>query len=232
MAANRELSLAKQEIKRLAYVDAVTLIPNKRAFDLAVTREIEDSPRQQSPLAVVIADVDRFKQFNELYGYLEGDACLASLGTAIAQNISRPGDFCARYGGEESAIVLPDTDLEDALQLIEGIRESIQDLALSHSGKSAGVVTMSFGISAVETVPVGIDIDVIRKLIIQIQDADEALYQAKSSGRNKIVARGFGIDRKLRNNSIDDEPVASARVRAGLRRPRSLRCRSRGPTPP
>ncbi|WP_373465516.1 diguanylate cyclase [Agrobacterium larrymoorei] len=191
---------------------------------------MEDSPRQQSPLAVVIADVDRFKQFNDLYGHLEGDACLASLGTAIAQNISRLGDFCARYGGEEFAIVLPETDLGGALQLTEGIRESIQNLALVHSENSTGFVTMSFGISVVETMPFGLDIDVSRKLIMQ--DADEALYPGEKFGQEQNCRSRLGIDRKQQNNSIDDEPVASARVRAGLRRPRSLRCRSRGPTPP
>lgn len=185
IAANLELNLAKQEIERLAYVDAVTLLPNRRAFEIAITREIGNSRRQQSPLAVVMADVDRFKQFNDLYGHLQGDACLAAIGKQLSENVRRPGDFCGRYGGEEFVIVLPQTDLSGAARLVESLRQSIQDLGLPHSGGSSGVVTMSFGISCVEFVPRDIETETLRKLMVE--RADQALYKAKALGRNTSV---------------------------------------------
>jgi len=188
VVANQELNLAKQEIERLAYVDAVTLIPNRRAFDIAITREIGISRRQKSPLTVVMADVDFFKRYNDLYGHLEGDACLAAVAAVISGNLRRPSDFCARYGGEEFVIILAQTGPDGAFRLIEHVRESIQNLALPHSENSSGIVTMSFGISGIESVPKEVDTDFVRELLIE--QADQARYKAKASGRNRVAVGG------------------------------------------
>ena len=189
LATHHDLLRAKDRIEKLAYTDTLTNLPNRRGFDTVIEREIGNSRRRQSALALVLADVDCFKQFNDLYGHVAGDECLAHVARVIAGGLRRPTDFCARYGGEEFVILLPQTEPAGAIHLMERLRQDIQRLGVPHSGHSAGVVTASFGIAGARYVPRSMSADTARRLLLE--HADAALYQAKESGRNNVTSGGL-----------------------------------------
>lgn len=191
VAAHQELVRAKRQIEKLAHTDTLTNLPNRRGFDAAITREIRLSRRRSSPLALALIDVDVFKLYNDIYGHVAGDICLASVAGVIAKGIRRPGDFSARYGGEEFVVILPQTEIAGALRVAENLRRSIHALNLPHRGHTAGVVTASFGVAATLQVPRDISADEATRLLLE--RADEALYKAKESGRNCIVNGGIAF---------------------------------------
>lgn len=165
----RDLARQANAYKDLAYTDALSGLPNRRAFEdrAARLRDFSDA----KPLAVLMMDLDGFKQVNDLEGHEAGDRILASMARAIARGL-REGDFVARLGGDEFAALLPRTNLEEAETLAERLRASVQD-----AGSSASV-TSSFGVAMLE--------DDVRRALLR---ADVALYEAKNSGRN-MVRRG------------------------------------------
>jgi diguanylate cyclase (GGDEF)-like protein len=165
----RDLARQANAYKDLAYTDALSGLPNRRAFEdrAARLRDFSDA----KPLAVLMMDLDGFKQVNDLEGHEAGDRILASMARAIAGGL-REGDFVARLGGDEFAALLPRTNLEEAESLAERVRASVQD-----AGSSASV-TSSFGVAMLE--------DDVRRALLR---ADVALYEAKNSGRN-MVRRG------------------------------------------
>ena len=165
----RDLARQANAYKDMAYTDTLSGLPNRRAFEdrAARLRDFSDA----KPLAVLMMDLDGFKQVNDLEGHEAGDRILASMARAIAGGL-REGDFVARLGGDEFAALLPRTNLEEAESLAERLRASVQDAG------SAASVTSSFGVAMLE--------DDVRRALLR---ADVALYEAKNSGRN-MVRRG------------------------------------------
>jgi diguanylate cyclase (GGDEF)-like protein len=138
--------------------------------------------RTENPLALVMIDVDCFKQYNDIYGHPAGDECLRRISEVIKASKNRPGDLATRYGGEELAVLLPDTNLAGAIAVAEKIRVAIYNLHIEYPQGPAGVVTISAGVDAF--VPVR-DGNIPFELV---QAADKALYAAKSSGRNRVCS--------------------------------------------
>ena len=161
------------ELQRLANFDALTGIYNRRKFRELLDNELERARRYHQPLSVVLMDIDHFKKINDQHGHGEGDRVLESI-AALLRNHLRKSDFYARWGGEEFIIMMTHTDLRTALQVAEKIRQLLSGIKY---GNSAGVVTASFGISSLVS---------DEKVNSLIKRADDALYDAKHSGRNCI----------------------------------------------
>jgi diguanylate cyclase (GGDEF)-like protein/PAS domain S-box-containing protein len=178
-AVEDELAEANRRLRALAGQDSLTGLANRRAFDEALAREHLRSRRDETPLGLIMIDVDHFKRFNDLYGHLAGDDCLRCVGAAIGEAVLRPGDLAARYGGEEFAVLLPDTDEAGAAVTAERIREAILGLQIRHAANLNEVVTISAGVASLTCA----DIEADRV----IEAADRALYCAKDSGRNTVA---------------------------------------------
>jgi diguanylate cyclase (GGDEF)-like protein len=175
-------------LQRLVRVDGLTGLLNRRGFDELLEREFRVAQRQQQPLALILADIDFFKAFNDHYGHQGGDDCLRRVSEAVMAALWRPGDQAARYGGEEIAVVLPDTDLDGALVIAERVRSVIADLSLPHVGSPIGFVTISAGVCAVLPWHLG-QIQAAGKTASElVEAADRALYVSKRQGRNQVNA--------------------------------------------
>ncbi|MGC5703679.1 GGDEF domain-containing protein [Pseudomonas sp. NFXW11] len=175
----RRRHCAEQELARLASVDALSGLANRRTLDQTLAREWARAQRSGKPLALLMIDIDHFKQFNDRFGHPLGDQALRAVAQNIAACVQRPADLAARYGGEEFAVILPDTDSAGASQLAEKIRAQIQDLpAVS---PQASTLTVSIGINCWSGAP-GASLDEL------LGHADKALYQAKHAGRNRVVS--------------------------------------------
>jgi diguanylate cyclase (GGDEF)-like protein len=171
-------------LERMAFLDGLTEIPNRRAFDTALHKEWNRAKRAAIPLAMIMMDVDKFKQYNDHYGHTAGDDCLKQLAATLAGVIRRPGDMVARYGGEEFCALLIDTDLQGAVKVAEKFRARVELLQIKHNfSVPAPVVTISVGVAAI--IP-DRDEDV-SPLTLQEQ-ADSKLYLAKEAGRNRIMS--------------------------------------------
>ena len=169
------------ELKRLASIDYLTQIPNRRTFDEFLGREWNRARREQTTLSIAMLDLDFFKHYNDHYGHTAGDECLQAIAATITNALRRPADFCARYGGEEFVVILPNTDSEGAIKVLEAIRQSVMALSISHGFSSAAAtITVSIGYTSISPAD---DISPASAL----NYADKALYQAKLQGRNQIV---------------------------------------------
>ena len=181
VALTRKLDEANRELTRLSAFDGLTGIANRRTFDATLSREWRRSARSGAPIALMVVDVDCFKQFNDAYGHQVGDECLKAVARALAGGTRRPVDLVARYGGEEFAVVLPDTDAQGAAIVAEAMRSAVEALAITHRHSTAArVVTVSVGIAV--TRPERSDDGGFATLLAR---ADEALYRAKRDGRNR-----------------------------------------------
>jgi len=179
--SEEQLARANEELRRLAALDGLTGIANRRRFDEAIRVEWQRGWRQRSPLSLLLCDVDSFKLYNDHFGHPAGDLCLKKAASVLTGQLKRPADLAARYGGEEFAILLPDTDLAGALVLAESCRSQLEHLSLPHPQTDCGAVTMSIGAACLVPGETG-------SMEQLIADADNALYQAKRDGRNRIVA--------------------------------------------
>lgn len=185
--AEENLSAANAELAALAATDGLTGIPNRRAFDSALEVEWRRAQRDETPLALLMIDVDHFKIFNDFYGHLLGDDCLKRLAETIRAAMHRGGDLVARFGGEEFTALLPLTSAAGALEVAERIHALVRDLAIPHELVSAGQVTLSIGIA----IQAERRYDDIATLLI---GADSALYAAKRRGRNcTFIVSGPGM---------------------------------------
>ncbi|TVQ08796.1 MAG: diguanylate cyclase [Leptolyngbya sp. DLM2.Bin27] len=179
---NHKLQIVNAELNRLATVDGLTQIANRRSFDQALDLEWQRARRQQKLLALILCDIDYFKPYNDNYGHLAGDDCLRQVAQVLGMAMRRSGDLAARYGGEEFVLLLPDTDLDGALQVVESIQTTLAERRLPHAYSEIGpVLTLSFGLvchrpAVKEHSP--------RELVHR---ADLALYEAKAQGRNRYV---------------------------------------------
>ncbi|WP_175909478.1 sensor domain-containing diguanylate cyclase [Burkholderia sp. BCC1640] len=172
---------AESELVLLARTDGLTGLNNRRSFAEVLDREWRRARRARSVFSLLFVDVDRFKAYNDTYGHQAGDDALAAVARCIGDNIRRPADTAARYGGEEFVVLLPDTSEPGAAQIAERIRAAIDGLPLEHAGSEHGHVTASIGL-AIWTPEHDAEADAV------IKAADEALYYAKATGRNKVVA--------------------------------------------
>ena len=167
-----------ETVERQAVTDELTGLANARAFRSILEREIERSRRFRSPLALVMVDLDDFKQVNDTHGHQQGDEVLASV-ASVLRDFSRDLDAPARYGGEELAVVLPQTDAEGAARLAERMREAVERLRVpSVDGGAPLGVTASFGVASVPDSAGG------REELVAAADA--ALYRAKRGGKNRV----------------------------------------------
>jgi len=170
-----------QELKIISTKDGLTGINNRRRFDEALHDEWYRAFRLSKPLSLIMCDVDKFKEYNDTYGHLEGDKCLTKIAHIIDSYARRAGDLAARYGGEEFALILPNAGQEHAEKIAEQMRVAIADLDLPHSASPvANFVTASFGIHTIAP-----DKYFLPETLIDF--ADKALYQAKEQGRNGVV---------------------------------------------
>ncbi|AIO31309.1 diguanylate cyclase [Burkholderia pseudomultivorans] len=172
---------AESELILLARTDGLTGLDNRRSFGEVLDREWRRARRMRSVFSLLFVDVDRFKAYNDTYGHQAGDDALAAVARCIGDSIRRPADVAARYGGEEFVVLLPDTSENGAAQIAERIRLAINELGLEHAGSEYGRVTASIGLAS-WTPEHDDDPGAI------IKAADEALYYAKATGRNKISA--------------------------------------------
>ena len=167
-------------LESLAHIDSLTNIANRRRLDHALHLEWRRCQRAGAPLALLMIDIDAFKAYNDHFGHGQGDVCLRRVADCLAAGIQRPGDLIARFGGEEFAILLPETDLAAAAQIGERLREQIEAKRIPHApAQKYEVVTISVGCAAV--LP-----DESMKFQDLIDKADRNLYTAKHSGRNRI----------------------------------------------
>jgi diguanylate cyclase (GGDEF)-like protein len=172
--------LAQKEIERLSLTDQLTGLANRRLMEKVLRREWNRCRRDGNPLGVLMADIDFFKAFNDTYGHQAGDECLRKVGETLQGMARRSGDLAARYGGEEFLMILPNTNIAGVAEIAETIRTSIEHLGMKNKAALNQTLTVSLG--AASTIPS--DHTSVRSLI---KAADDALYQAKSQGRNRLV---------------------------------------------
>lgn len=176
------LKFANQELEQLAHIDSLTNLANRRKFREHLTYCIFESRRRAEPLTLIMADIDFFKKYNDHYGHIFGDRCLAQVAQEMKQHCQRNTDLIARYGGEEFAIVLINTDTHEACRIAESIRKGIHNLAIPHENSDiSSYVTLSLGIFS--STPLSDEHDYDWFII----EADRRLYDAKYAGRNQSI---------------------------------------------
>jgi diguanylate cyclase (GGDEF)-like protein len=180
------LTLKRQgdQLRRWSMLDGLTGIANRRAFDLALDTEWERAQKRGESLGLVLCDIDYFKLYNDFYGHPSGDACLQSVAAVLRDGATNPYDVVARYGGEEFALLLPGVEAADAAQVAQRLCAAVSALEAPHAGSHVSShVTLSLGVATITPGP-GLHPGVL------VRAADEALYQAKEEGRNRVVLAG------------------------------------------
>jgi diguanylate cyclase (GGDEF)-like protein/PAS domain S-box-containing protein len=183
-AAEEQVAALNRELAAQANTDALTGLANRRRFDERLGQEWLRAVREGTPLSLLMIDVDRFKAFNDRYGHQQGDQCLRALAVAMVRCARRPADVVARYGGEEMVILLPDTDVAGAFDLAERVRAAIEATGVEHAGNPPALVaTASIGVATMLPV-LQANANGAPALV---EAADGALYEAKRTGRNRVV---------------------------------------------
>jgi diguanylate cyclase (GGDEF)-like protein len=202
-----DLKTANQKLQRMAVIDGLTEVANRRLFDLQLASEWRRMLRTGQPLALLLCDVDHFKAYNDNYGHLAGDDCLRMVARTIAASVRRGGDLVARYGGEEFAVILTTTDSDGGQKVAEQLRQAVENLNIPHDHSPvAPRVTVSLGVASM--VPTR---STQAKQLVELADA--ALYDAKSRGRNQVATRAHSAmtaDR-LRPADVGRTPRATDR---------------------
>lgn len=181
------LKKANLELQRLATLDELTGVANRRQFNQYLNKEWRRLARENLPLSLIMCDIDYFKKYNDTYGHLAGDFCLQQVAQVISHTIKRPGDIVARYGGEEFVIILPNTNGKGALKVAENIRKEIENLKIIHAESAVNkYITLSAGVASL--IP---QHQFDTTLLIAV--ADKALYEAKKKGRNQAVIKNFEL---------------------------------------
>lgn len=180
------LETANKELKRLNALDGLTLIANRCCFDEFLIEKWYRLAQEQQPLSLIFADVDYFKNYNDHYGHLAGDECLRQIAQGIDKIVKDSSYLVARYGGEEFVILLPNVQVKETIQIAENIKKTILLLKIVHAKSPINdYVSLSMGIASL--IP---DQNLYPEQLVKM--ADEALYQAKYQGRNRIVVMGNG----------------------------------------
>jgi diguanylate cyclase (GGDEF)-like protein len=171
-------------LRELTLTDALTGVANRRAFDERLLAEWRRCARSQMPIALILVDIDHFKNFNDAYGHQAGDACLKKAGEAMARAAKRPQDMLARYGGEEFALLLPYEDVGGAETVARRVLDEIALLAIPHERSSVGpTLTVSMGVASLTPN------DKVEPAVL-VRAADALLYDAKAGGRNQFKSGG------------------------------------------
>ena len=172
----------EDELQRLSTYDYLTQIPNRRSFYNALNREWDRAKRERQSLSLAVVDIDFFRSYNDCYGYIAGDYCLQAVAGAMNKTLRRPADFCARFGGDEFVIVLPNTDPQGARIVLESVKHAVQELKISHAVSTVDkFVTISVGIAASSPANDSMDSDNL------LRRADKALYKAKKQEIERVV---------------------------------------------
>jgi diguanylate cyclase (GGDEF)-like protein len=174
-----QLQQANDHLQRLSYVDALTGIANRRHFEEILEVEWRRAFRVRTPMTLLMLDIDAFKLYNDAFGHRAGDACLTRVAKVLDESVKRAGDLMARYGGEEFAAVLAATDEAGGAEVAERLRAAVEQLAIKRGDDPTKVVTISIGVAA------GIPGEV-STLETLLSAADQALYEAKRAGRNRV----------------------------------------------
>ena len=191
----KELEQANEELEKIAMVDGLTAIANRRQFDFILQKEWQRKVREKHEMALILCDIDYFKKYNDTYGHISGDDCLRKVAQCIESTLKRPGDLAARYGGEEFAVILPHTSIEGALKLAEDIRKAVMALKIPHSQSNISrYVSLSIGVSS--TVP-----SWYLSPTSLVEGADYALYMSKQNGRNQVT-RDVNTSPSKKNKSV------------------------------
>ncbi len=180
VATHLEVVRQRRMLEHLAHMDGLTELANRRRFDEVYESEWQRASRHAHTISVALLDIDCFKQYNDHYGHPAGDRTLRAVARVARNAMRRPCDVAARYGGEELAILMPETDAAQALYVAEGIREAVAQLLIPHQQSIASpVVTVSIGGA---TLPLGGQ----ESAAVLFEAADTALYRAKEAGRNRV----------------------------------------------
>jgi diguanylate cyclase (GGDEF)-like protein len=177
---------SQQQLNNIARVDALTSVCNRREFDMRLLAEWGRGARSDNTLALLMIDVDKFKEYNDHHGHLRGDDCLVAVAQILENCMQRPGDLIARYGGEEFVALLPQAELDGALKVAQDCLDGVLAAKIPHVTSSvAPYVTVSIGVAAM--LPI-----YEKSCTLLIEQADIALYQAKQGGRNRICRFDYG----------------------------------------
>jgi diguanylate cyclase (GGDEF)-like protein/PAS domain S-box-containing protein len=177
--AEHELKRAYAALEALVVTDPLTRLANRRSFDQCLAHEWRRAMREAIPLSLLILDADWFKSYNDTYGHPRGDSCLKQIAESVLDVVTRPGDLVARIGGEEFAIILPNTPNQGAMQVAELICASLRRRKVPHRSNPTGYVSISIGCATI--VPT-----MGQQASTLMQQADQALYAAKHAGRNQV----------------------------------------------
>jgi len=178
------LKRANRKLEKLATIDGLTQLANRRTFDITLEKEWRRMRRSRQPLSVILSDIDYFKRFNDHYGHQEGDDCLKAVAGGIKNCLHRPADLAARYGGEEFVVVLPNTPSDGAKYVAETIRAAIAALQYAHARSEVeAFVTLSLGVATIVPSSEDADAEDLVKM------ADKALYESKEAGRNLVTVK-------------------------------------------
>ncbi|GGH15791.1 sensor domain-containing diguanylate cyclase [Silvibacterium dinghuense] len=175
-----EITRAYRQANELAAHDHTTGIPNRRAFDLELQREWHRAVREQGSISLLMIDIDHFKAYNDYYGHIAGDQCLAAVAALLSRSMMRSSDFVARYGGEEFAVLLPGSHGEGTAIIASLFHQAVRNAAIPHGQSPLTVITVSIGVATLHPVRTMHHSELILA-------ADTALYQAKREGRNRVV---------------------------------------------
>jgi diguanylate cyclase (GGDEF)-like protein len=192
-----ELQSIQAELLQQANTDQLTRIPNRRQYDQTFKKEWRRCTREDLPISMLLIDVDYFKKYNDRFGHSRGDDCLLSVANRLGSISRRPGDIAARHGGEEFAVLLPNTSLENAMMLADRFRVSIERLGIEHPDSEYNVLTVSIGVSSCDPMQRDNTSDVVYPAML-MNSADNAMYLAKRQGRNRIATQGCG-EQKIAN---------------------------------
>lgn len=175
-------------LKRLAMIDGLTGIANRRQFDLSLAQEVRRLARGTAPLSLAMLDVDHFKLYNDYYGHQAGDDCLRAIAAALARTVHRAGELAARFGGEEFTVLLPNCERAGARRMGDMLRHAVLELALPHAPCPTGsVVTVSVGVATLNP-PLREPEAWGTAAAALVGAADRALYKAKGAGRNCVAS--------------------------------------------
>lgn len=174
------LERVNTKLRRLSVLDELTGVPNRRYFNLLLRQEWGRAARESLPMSMVMIDIDYFKAFNDHYGHLAGDECLARVASTLGSSVRRPGDSVARYGGEEFVVLLANTGMIGAISVAESLRQAVDELNLPHARSPLDRVTISLGVACAFPEPAG-------NAVALVEAVDRALYQAKAAGRNQVA---------------------------------------------
>lgn len=174
-------ALKLSEMNKIASIDGLTQIPNRRRFDEHLEHQWKQMIRERSLICLILFDIDHFKQFNDTYGHLAGDDCLKQVAQVLEGCVQRPSDLIARYGGEEFAAILPQTTIAGAIEVAQRVQTEIANLKIFHEKSSVSdYLTLSIGIAG--SIPTS-----TQSFSKLLDEADQYLYLAKQQGRDRIT---------------------------------------------